>query len=45
MKERIVKSVRGRVLEMESDKLIERGITIGEEQGRREGRTEGRLEG
>lgn len=44
-RERIVKNMRGRVLEMESDKLIERGITIGEERGRREGRTEGRLEG
>lgn len=43
-RERIVKSMRGRVLEMESDKLIERGITIGEERGRLKGLREGILQ-
>ncbi|MBR1568235.1 MAG: hypothetical protein IJ648_04665 [Lachnospiraceae bacterium] len=36
-RERIVKSMGGRVLEMESDRILERG--------RQEGRLEGRIEG
>ena len=43
-RERIVKSMRGRVLEMESDKLIERGRQEGRIEGRTEGRIEGRME-